>query len=60
MEFFVTMKILISFLKTNLIISQNIVVYFKGVTFISVLIKLRLTCIYWQYTVAVHGCHIAW
>ena len=40
--------------------SQNNVVYFKGVTFISVLIKLRLTCIYWQYTVAVHGCHIAW
>ena len=28
---------------------QNNIVYFKGVTFISVLIKLRFTCIYWQY-----------
>ena len=31
--------------------SQNNVVYFKGVTFVSVLIKQRLTCIYSQYTV---------
>ena len=35
--------------------SQNNVVYFKGVTFVSVLIKQRLTCIYSQYTVAEHG-----
>ena len=31
--------------------SQNNVVYFKGVTFVSVLIKQRLTCIYSQYKV---------
>ena len=32
-------------------LDQNNVVYFKGVTFVSALIKLRLTCIYLPFTV---------
>ena len=35
--------------------SQNNVVNFKEVTFVSVFIKRRLTCIYLQTTVAEHG-----
>ena len=35
--------------------SQNNIIDFKRVTFVSVFIKRRLTCIYSQNTVAEHG-----